>query len=299
MTHLIDLHHHLDTLNALTKARGHLQNHLMSLKEHTREDYKVTISVSLYINFYRGYDFLKTLIQSLKEEINQCGEDVILITSQSDLKKEYKLGILLHVESGRALKDYQNQLPELYDLGIRGIIPLHFIDNHLGNSCDDLFRRLNFKREDLGITKDGEEFIKICNRLGIWIDLTHTSDQTAEDMLASADHVMASHLGIRELKNLDRNKPINFLKRIAQKNGVIGLSPWAHLTGPRFQNYIEHYNYAKENELNGHTCIGSDFGAPIKTKPEIRSIFDIAKLIEDDKFLSKNALSFFMRSLPN
>lgn len=279
--------------------RGKLQKHLDSPYQYLQGDNKVILSVPLYVNFYRQYDHLKELILKLTKDIEQAGKDVSLISSASDLDQSFKLGIILHIESARPIKNFNEQLPALFDLGVRGIIPLHFIDNHLGNSCDDPFRRLCLKNKDEGLTKQGEQFVKLCNKLGMWLDLTHTTDRTGDDILTLANNVMTSHVGIRELRPLKRNKSIQFLTKIAQKNGLIGLTPWVHLIGTDVNSYKSHYVYACENGLGNHISIGSDFGAPIKTHRKLRSIYDISNLIPDKNFLYENAYNFFKRNLPS
>lgn len=296
---IVDLHHHAATLNGLIRLRGKLQGHLVTLDEHLRHDRQVILSVSLYVNFYRDYDRILQMIQTIKEEINRLGERATLITHQGDLNKNFNLGIVLHVESARTLTKFDDQLPRLFEQGVRGIIPMHFVDNHLGTSCDDPLRRVNLKREDLGLSKEGVKFTELCNQLGLWIDLTHTTDKTGHDFLSLAHKVMVSHTGIRDLKNIKRNKSLSFLKDVSRKDGVIGLSPWGHLFSGQAKDYLHMVSYAHEHGLDQHICIGSDFGAPIKTEPSIKSIFDIGEIYPNENFLHSNALRFLSHSLPS
>lgn len=293
---IVDIHNHIDTLNGLLRLRGKLQHHLTNIRDYlpTQEGAQVLLSVSLYASFYQTFDHLIDLIQSIKKEIDSLGSDVQLIETNADLRKNFKLGLILHVESARLLKNYQSQLPQLFDYGVRGIIPVHFKDNQFGDSCDDPLRRLSLKKRNRGLTTEGEKIVKLCNDKGIWIDLTHTTDTTASDILSIAKKTMVSHIGIRELKNLKRNKPLAFLKKLSEKGGLIGLSPWTHLVG---NSYKGHYEFAKNNALEDSICIGSDYGVPIKTEKTYSSLFKIASEIPDEKFLFKNAWNFFDRAL--
>lgn len=296
---IVDLHHHLDTLNFALKIRGMLQGHCHSIKDHLAKKEKVILNVALYPNFYRSYSFLISLIKNVKSDIKRFGPQVKLITTNSDFEGDFDLGIILHVESARLIKKPEHQLAELYDLGIRGVIPLHFIDNQFGNSCDDPLRRFALKKEDLGLTERGERFVETCNQLGLWLDLTHTSEQTGLDIIERANEVMVSHVGIRQLRPIQRNKPLSLLKKVAAKNGVIGLSPWKHLCGPNSDSYQRLVTFARENQLENSICIGSDFGAPIATTKQTKDIFSIAQIIKQENFLSSNAVNFFRRVLPN
>lgn len=296
---IVDVHHHLETLNELIQLRGKIQGHSLSLKSHMTPDSQVLLSVPLYVTFYRNYSDLKKMIREIKEQISESGEGFKLIVHKEDLKADFKVGVILHVESGRVLKNFNDQLEELFELGIRGVIPIHFIDNHIGTSCDDPFRRLQLKKIDHGLTEIGKHFIDKCNDLGLWVDLTHTSDKTGDEIMLLAKKVMVSHTGIREKVKIKRNKPIEFLKKVAKRKGLIGLSPWMHLCGSGLNDYKNLVNYAKLNNLEDFICIGSDFGAPIGTTGNIKSIFDISVEVNDKKFLYLNALKFFENNLPN
>ena len=298
MKKIIDLHTHLDSLNSILRLRGRLQNHIMRIDKHIKDDYQVILSVSLYVNIYRDYEYLKVLIHKLLKEIKGMGSSVELIKSSSDLNKNYKVGIILHVESARVIRRYQDQLPELFDLGIRGIIPVHYKDNHLGTSCDDPFRRLLIRRKDSGLTDKGVDFVNLCNNLNIWLDLPHTTDKTGYDILSIAKNVMVSHVGIRDLVPRQRNKDIDFLKAVSDKGGVIGLTPWCHLTGSHTDDFLSQYDFARGNGLSNSIALGTDLGAPIKTNKKIKSIFDIERLIPDHSFLYQNAFNFFSGALP-
>ena len=295
---IIDLHTHLETLNPIVSFRNKIQGHLYSIGGHINKDYKVILSAAMYVQFWDNYEDLKKMTTDFIEVINKFGEDVKLITNQDELNSDYKVGIILHVESGRCLKDYKNQIPELFDLGVRGIIPIHFIDNQFGNSSDDPFRRLKIKRKDSGITEDAKELITICNKLGMWIDLSHTTDKTGYEMIELANEVMVSHVAIRDLVNRARNKDIKFLQKVASKKGIFGLTPWAHLVGDSVESLKKHLSFAIENNLAKNICIGTDLGAPIKTTSEIKSIFDLANITKNNDFIFENGWVFFNRALP-
>ena len=281
---VIDLHHHLDTLNFFLRVRGQSQGHILSLEHHFRKNVKTILSVPIYVNFYRNYTFLKETLIDIKKVILEVGERIKVIKTRKDLDGDFQIGVIFHIESARTLKQFDWQLEELFELGIRGIIPIHFIDNQFGTSCDDPLRRLNVKKNDTGITQAGLRFINKCNQLGLWLDLTHTTDKSGQEILENADRVMVSHTGIRELVNLPRNKTLAFHQDISKKEGLIGLTPWLRLTKP---DYLGTWSYACLNGLGTNVCIGSDFGAPITTKKQFRNIYDIADNCYDEKFVFK------------
>ena len=301
MKRIFDLHHHLDTLQSFAQLRSKLQHHIYRLEDHRNENYQTVISVSIYA--WQSFGQIVSMIKNLKSRIHQLSPKVQLITKKSDLYDSFQLGIILHVESGRLIQSPADQLVELYELGVRGIIALHFVDNFIGKSCDDPLRRFGLKGKDSGLTDAGFWFIEQMNHLGMWVDVTHTTDKTADDILSAANEVMASHVAIRDLTPRMRNKPLNFLKRLSEKNGIFGLLPWQHLVGEAQDGYFQHMKLAVEEGLDKHICLGTDFGAPIKTHNSIKSLYDCVSVAEQfdasEDIIFQNAFNFFKRVLPD
>jgi membrane dipeptidase len=301
MKKIIDLHTHLDTLDDVFQFRTKIQSHLNRTQDHIKKNHKVILSVAMYVQIYQDYDSLVQLIKKFKEEISSLKETKLILNS-ADLDEEFKVGILLHVESGRVLENADVQLAELYSLGVRGIIPIHFKDNLVGTSCDDPLRRTGIKKSDQGLTEYGRGFIKKCNELKMWIDVTHTTDATASEILELGNFVMVSHIGIRDLVDRKRNKSIEFYKKLTSKGGLVGITAWCHLIGPDQDSLIKTYRFGLENELGESLCIGTDFGAPIKTHGSIKSIFDIANILDElpdsaENIQWNNAYRFFKEAL--
>lgn len=297
----IDLHHHLDTLSPLFNARNRLQEHLIHLQDYNIKNQKKSIiSLAFYVPFYNSYNDLLSLIKNMVLKIKS--QNIKIIETQDDLKDNFSLGIIFHIESARILTDFNSQLPELFDLGIRGIIPIHFKDNQLGNSCDDLLRRTNIKKRDDGLTTKGLEFVSKCNELGLWLDIAHATDITANDILDTANNTIISHVGVRNLHPFKRNQSLSLLKKLADKGGVIGITPWQRLIGNKKESYKEQFEFLIKNNLKDSICIGSDFGAPIKTYKDFKSSFNLAEVLNSfehaHKFQWENAYNFFKRVLP-
>jgi len=120
-----------------------------------------------------------------------------------------------------------------------------------------------FEKHDSGVSRFGYAVIEEMNRLGMVVDLSHAGKQTCLDALqASNKPVAISHANPLFFHNSIRNIDNEVLKKLAQKDGFIGLSLYPlHL-----RNYgeckIEDFcqMIIKLTEMIGvdHVGIGSD-----------------------------------------
>jgi membrane dipeptidase len=71
-----------------------------------------------------------------------------------------------------------------------------------------------------GLTEFGKELVPELNRLGVMVDLSHTSDQTMKDAIAlSKAPVVWTHAGARAIQDHPRNVPDDILKLIGDGPG--------------------------------------------------------------------------------
>ncbi len=302
MKGVIDLHTHLATLPTWIQSLVKFRNQSHALHNYLGWEYPVILNVAFYAPPYTSFNFLIDMIDQLQQQI-QLHENIQVITKASDLERKFDLGLLFHVESGRFITEPKVQIPVLHEKGVRGLIPLHYIDNQFGESCDDPLRRFGLKTKQQGLTDLAQQLIEVCHQHHWWLDVTHSTDLCSEQWLASAEYVMCSHVGIRDRVNRARNKSLQFFKQLQAKKGVWGLSPWLYTVGDDDNAYLEQIQLAIDQGLCESVCIGTDFGTPIKTNQNSRDLKNIAsqiqhKLANPEQILWNNAYSFFKRALP-
>jgi membrane dipeptidase len=150
--------------------------------------------------------------------IEKYPRDLMLATSTADIrraKREGKVGVLFGIEGGHAIENSLPALREFYRLGVRYMTLTHNNTNEWADACCDAARHG-------GLSEFGREVVAEMNRLGMFVDVSHVSDETMSDVLdVSKAPVIASHSSARVFSNHKRNVPDELLKRVARNGGVV------------------------------------------------------------------------------
>lgn len=121
------------------------------------------------------------------------------------------------------------------------------------------------EKRSVGLKKDGEALLHYLDGKGIAIDLSHTSDLLAGDILSTIDKYsleitpIASHSNLRQIAPHHRNLPDEFAQEIARRNGVIGLNFVRHFVGSSIGKLIDHIDHAEKLGILDILTFGADF----------------------------------------
>lgn len=181
-----------------------------------------------------------------------------LVDSADDIISVHRNGLmasLIGVEGGHALGSSLSVLRSLYALGARYLTLTHKCDNHWAGSADS---------PEKGLTPFGRVVIKEMNRLGMMVDLSHSSDATARDVLRETRApVVFSHSAARALCNSTRNIPDEVLREVANNGGIVMVSFYSmHVSCSRkssIRDVIAHVNYIRNIAGVQHIGIGAGF----------------------------------------
>lgn len=133
------------------------------------------------------------------------------------LKNAGKKAILLGVENGYAIGKDLNNIQRFKDLGVIYITLCHNGNNDI---CDSARGHAEWN----GLSPFGKEVIKIMNREGLMIDLSHAAESTFYDALENSQYpIIASHSAARALCDHQRNLTDDQLKALAAQGGVVQL----------------------------------------------------------------------------
>jgi membrane dipeptidase len=129
--------------------------------------------------------------------------------------KSGRLASLLGMEGGHAIENSLGALRAYYDLGVRYMTLTHNVTLDWADAAND-------KPRHAGLTRFGEEVVREMNRLGMLVDLSHTSPDTMDDALRVAEApVIFSHSSARALCDVPRNVPDAVLQKLPKNGGVV------------------------------------------------------------------------------
>ena len=200
-------------------------------------------------------------LAELQAQINKYADQVNLACSTKDiirLKKEGKKAILMGIENAYGIGHDIENLSMFKEIGVTYITLSHNGHNDVCDSASEL-------PEHNGLSSFGREVVKEMNRLGIMIDISHTSEKTSFDVLELSEYpIIASHSSAKVLCDHHRNISDELMKAIAAKGGVIQVCLYSGFiakekTEAHLMKAIDHINYIVRQVGIDHVGIGSDF----------------------------------------
>ena len=176
----------------------------------------------------------------------------------AEAKKEGKKGLIITFQDPHPIENSLDKLRTLYELGLRVVQLTYNKSNYIGTGCTETI--------DRGLTDFGRKAIKKMNELGIIIDLSHCSRQTALDVLKISEKpVVFSHADMKALSPNPRNRSDEELMLLKKNGGVIGLTSWGPLcwnpakkTRPTLDEYIDHIDYVVDKIGIDYVGFGCD-----------------------------------------
>ena len=160
------------------------------------------------------------LIDLALTQLDRNRDKIELAKNASDItriNKDGKIAAVLDLEGGFDLDGDLGVLRDLYRLGLRSAqLSAHNWANNFADSCCS-------PAKYHGLNDRGRAVVREMNRLGMVINVSHSSDETiAQTVDLSTSPVIATHHGMRALNNIPRNMPEDLMRKIAAKGGVIG-----------------------------------------------------------------------------
>jgi len=168
-------------------------------------------------------------------------------------KAEGRVGVILGWQNTSPIEDDLRRLALFHGLGLRVVQLAYNTQNFVGTGC--------YESRDSGLSDFGREVVAELNRLGIVIDLSHVGPLTTrEAVLASELPVSFTHVCPAALKPHPRNKGDDELRLVAERGGMIGVTPFPwFLREPTLDAYLDAVEHMIGVAGEEHVGIGTDF----------------------------------------
>lgn len=176
-----------------------------------------------------------------------------------------RLHVLLAIENASGLCDESEELENgftRYGQYSQIVGPILYVS--LTWNQENRFGGGNFSK--VGLKRDGELFLEYLSKKNVLIDLSHSSDPLAHDILNYIDKKglklipIASHSNFRKITDQARNLPDDIAKEIFKRGGIVGLNFVKKFVGPHLpEDFTRHVDYARSLGGLNQLCFGADF----------------------------------------
>jgi membrane dipeptidase len=207
---------------------------------------------------WRWDDIITDLGMRQADLAHQSGAMAVRTVADIDeARRSGRVGLVFGLEAATPIENEIDRLDVLYGLGLRQIGIAYSDANALGSGLAEA--------RDGGLTLFGRRAVTRMNRLGLAIDVSHSSDRTALDVCEMSERpVLMTHAGARAVWDTARMKPDDVLRAIAATGGVIGMSAAPHTTlsagHPRhsIESVMDHFRYCVDLVGIEHVAFGPD-----------------------------------------
>jgi len=185
-------------------------------------------SIWVYPETNQGHFAQRTfdLIDSVYEQAARHPDRMMMAFSVADIErahKEHKLAALMGIEGGHSIENDIRLLRDYYRLGVRYMTLSWSNTNEWADSSGDINDPK--VQHHNGLTAFGKQVVVEMNRLGMMVDISHVSDRTFWDAIATTKApLIASHSSSRLLSNHPRNMTDDMLRAVAKNGGVVDVN---------------------------------------------------------------------------
>jgi membrane dipeptidase len=204
------------------------------------------------------------MIDSVEALVQRHPDRFALLRSPRDvgtLRKGDRVLLPLGMENGAPIGDDLKNLQFFFDRGVRYITLAHSAANRIADSSYALERKWH------GLSPFGRQVVAEMNRLGIMVDVSHISDESAREAIAlSSVPVIASHSAFRHFTpDFERNISDELAKAVADKGGVVQVPFGTAFVDPKGAADTQAH-FRAINDFNQRNAALKAAGKPLESK---------------------------------
>ncbi|MBJ6364115.1 dipeptidase [Paenibacillus sp. GCM10012307] len=280
------------TYERLAQAGGCIQAFAIYIPEHMERGLRPVLrSVDLFYRSILSHPGIKLICSA--RDINEA-------------QQAGRIGALLTLEGVDGLQEDFSALRVLFHLGVRSI---GLTWNHANWAADGVL-----EPRQGGLTGKGRRLVKLCNELGILLDVSHLTDKGFWELAdLSSKPFIASHSNSRAICDHPRNLTDDQIRAIIAVDGRIGITfvPWfVRKSGEAtVTDVIRHIENVCELGGASHLMLGSDYDgidshiAGLSHPGETPRLAEAMQPYYTDEqiagFFGKNAIQFLESHLPS
>ncbi|KQS04045.1 peptidase M19 [Sphingomonas sp. Leaf357] len=193
-------------------------------------------------------------------------------------KGEKITGGMLSIEGLQDLEGRLANLDVLHAAGFRMAGMAHFFDNEVAGSMHG--------EKKGGLTPLGRQVVARMERIGMIVDIAHSSHATIAEILKIATRpVVASHGGVQATCKVNRNLTDDEIRGVAATGGVIGIGYWdAAVCGTSPIQVAAAIAHARDVGGIDHVGLGSDFDGAVTTGFDTSQLAAVTQALMDRGF---------------
>ncbi|MEO9965744.1 MAG: membrane dipeptidase [Reichenbachiella sp.] len=206
--------------------------------------------------------------QIFKSLLNEHQDQLSLANSLealSEVMSDKKVGMVAAIENASGFCEAEDTLDDGFvkleriienTSGVLYLGLTHHLENRFGGG----------NTTQVGLKDDGRVLLEYISGRKIAIDLSHTSDPLAHDILEFIDKknldfpIIASHSNYRPIYDHNRNLPDELAKEIINRKGLIGVNLLRAFVDDNYPDTIyDHINHGLTLGGKESICFGADF----------------------------------------
>jgi membrane dipeptidase len=220
--------------------------------------FSIWVSPTGYTNYFNQALVMRDLFYSELAANTSSIAQATTMDQALQLNEQNKIAAVIGVEGGHHIENNIDNLDTLYNAGMR------YLTITWNNSTNWAISARDSRTLTHGLTEFGRQVIRKLDSLGVIIDVSHVGIKTIQDILdVTTNPIVATHSGVRALRNNTRNLYDWQIQDIANSGGVVGIvfyPPFLSSSSPVYISIvIQHIDHIVNLVGVDYVAIGSDF----------------------------------------
>uniref|UniRef100_A0A8C2KEZ4 Dipeptidase n=1 Tax=Cyprinus carpio TaxID=7962 RepID=A0A8C2KEZ4_CYPCA len=236
-------------------------------------------------------DAVRLTLEQIDVIRRMCTEnpEMELVTTAEGMRNSTKIACLISIEGGHSIDSSLPALRMFYQLGVRSMALTHNCNTPWAESSSSLYP--NYQRKNNSLTDFGKAVVNEMNRLGMLVDLSHSSWETARSVLKhSTAPVLFSHSSAYAICNNVRNIPDDLLLLLKENGGLIMVNFYSSFVACSHDANVsivaDHFDHIKRVIGAESIGIGADYDGAQGFPKGLEDVSKYPALIEE--LISRN-----------